>query len=227
MTAFVVILIIAYVAVVITREVYAATHIQKGFYVNAQSVSECNGILLTFDDGPDPENTPKVLDILKKYNVKALFFIIAKNAEQHPEIIKRIQAEGHTIGSHTYHHNPFMAFRTSGSYTKELKHADEVFKSLNINIKLFRPPLGITNAMIRKAIDKMNYHVVAWSIRSFDTRKTPRQEVLNRICSQLQPNSIILMHDRMHEADWLTEKVILFAHSRNLSFATPQEAIKY
>ncbi len=226
MTAFVVILIFAFAAI-IAREVYAATHIQKGFYVNAQSVSECNGILLTFDDGPDPENTPKVLDILSKYNVKALFFIIAKNAEQHPEIIRRILNEGHAIGSHTYNHNPFMAFRTSGSYTKELKHADEVFKSLNINTKLFRPPLGITNAMIRKAIDKMNYHVVAWSIRSFDTRKTPRQKVLNRICSQLQPNSIILMHDRMHEADWLTEKVILFAHSRNLSFATPQEAIKY
>ncbi|MCQ2226893.1 MAG: polysaccharide deacetylase family protein [Bacteroidales bacterium] len=226
MTAFVVILIFAFAAI-IAREVYAATHIQKGFYVNAQSVSDCNGILLTFDDGPDPENTPKVLDILSKYNVKALFFIIAKNAEQHPEIIRRILNEGHAIGSHTYSHNPFMAFKTSDSYFKELKRADEVFKSLNISTKLFRPPLGITNAMIRKAIDKMNYHVVAWSIRSFDTRKTPRQEVLNRICSQLQPNSIILMHDRMHEADWLTEKVILFAHSRNLSFATPQEAIKY
>lgn len=212
-----VIIIAVLLIAVIGREVYAATHIQSCIYIDAQCTTGTDNVLLTFDDGPHPVNTPLVLDVLKAHNVKAVFFCIASQAEKYPELISRIIAEGHTIGQHTYYHNPFHSFYPRRTYLDELQKAHQVFLRLGVNVSLFRPPLGITNAMIRWAVCQMNYKVVAWSVRSFDTRSESRQKVLSRVTSQLRPGSIVLLHDRMDQADSLTRDIILYCHSHNLS----------
>ncbi|MCQ2203372.1 MAG: polysaccharide deacetylase family protein [Bacteroidales bacterium] len=204
----VVVIIALAVICILAREVYAATHIGAKMYIDAQCTTGDESIMLTFDDGPHPVNTPKVLDVLKKHNIKATFFCIASEAEKYPDIVKRIVDEGHTIGQHTYYHNPMHSFYTGKKYLAELKKAHETFEKLGIKIELFRPPLGITNAMIRWATEQMGYKVIGWSVRSFDTRNESREKVLERVVRQLKKGDIVLLHDRMDKADWLAERII-------------------
>ncbi len=209
------------VVVVVMREVYVATHIQTCAYLPAICQTNGNGVMLTFDDGPDEINTPKVLCVLKKYNVKAAFFCIGSKAEKSPEVLQSIVSDGHVIGQHTYHHNPFRSFCSSSNYRHELMRAHEVFARLGVHIKLFRPPLGITNIMIKQAVKSLGYTTVAWSVRSFDTRSEGRDKVLRRVRQQLKPDSIILLHDRLEHCDELTEAIIAEVIERGWTFCNP------
>lgn len=200
--------IVTVVILLLAREIYIATHIQRSPYIKALCNTSDGSVLLTFDDGPHPTNTPKVLDVLKRHNVKAMFFCIGKEAEKYPEIVQRIVAEGHTIGQHSYSHNPMHYFCGAKHYRSELLKAHKVFEAIGVEILCFRPPLGITNYMVRKAVKAMNYKVVGWSVRSFDTRGKRVDKVMARIRDQITQGSVILLHDRMDDADVLTEKII-------------------
>jgi len=210
---------------IVAREVYVATHIQSCAYIKAMCSTSGNGVLLTFDDGPDEQNTPRVLSVLKKHNVKALFFCVGSEAEKNPELVKRIVSEGHTIGQHTYYHNPFHSFYSSDRYRKELVRAHEVFSKLGVEIRLFRPPLGITNIMIKHAVEKMNYKTIAWSVRSFDTRNESRDTVIRCVTNQIKEDSIILLHDRLDSADIVAEEIINEVNNRGWHFCNPQEIL--
>lgn len=218
---------IAVIAVVLllilTREIYAATHIQAGMYIKPICTTGNRGVLLTFDDGPNEKNTPKVLEMLRKHKVKAIFFCIGSEAERHPEIVKQIIADGHLIGQHTYYHNPFHSFYSSKRYQQELQKSHDTFARLGVDIKLFRPPLGITNKMIREAVEKMGYMTMAWSVRSFDTRSESREIVIKRVVEKMKDNSIILLHDRMDNADMVAESIIREIENRGWTLCDPSE----
>ena len=203
--------IILIVVVVIWLSVlfYGSAYMSSQMFVRAITrLNDKSSILLTFDDGPHPQNTPLVLDVLRKHNHKAVFFCIASEAEKYPELVRRIVSEGHTVGSHTYQHSWRTIFYSKQRYLEELQRADAVFKKIGVKIEYFRPPLGVVNGTIGWACRAMGYKAMGWSVRSFDTRDESRARVLCRITKKLKGGSIILLHDRLAEADVLADKVL-------------------
>lgn len=179
-------------------------------------VSE-NNISITFDDGPNPVFTPKILDLLEKHKAKATFFLIGKNAEQHPDLVRRIIKEGHTIGNHSYSHSKNFGFFSTGRITADLKKADEVLNSITSKkLKLFRPPFGVTNPNIKRALRRMGYHSIGWSKRSFDTANISEERILSRITSKLRKGDIILLHDTGPKSVVVLERLLLFLWSHEL-----------
>lgn len=162
--------------------------------INRLKTSE-KQVVLTFDDGPNAY-TPQILAILKSANVKAVFFIIGKNAEKHPEIVKQIVEDGHTIGIHTQRHAVNFPFYGSKKVEKELKDCQQILESITSRkIILFRPPFGIINPVIAKVARQMGLTIVGWGIRSLDTKAKDADKLLHKISGRLSNGSIILLHD--------------------------------
>lgn len=200
--------------------VYASACISSGVYLKALCKGDPwrNSIALTFDDGPDEDMTPKVLDVLKKYGVQAVFFVVGSKAEKHPEIMKRIRSEGHLIGSHTFSHSPFFPMRGRKYVSAELDMVDEaVFRHTGSRIRLFRPPFGVTNPVIGREVRRRGYITLGWSIRSLDTLTgKSREEVADRVAARLHHGAVILLHDRLPDADMLLEMIINEVLAKNV-----------
>ena len=153
-------------------------------------------VFLSFDDGPSDQFTPVILDILKRNNVKASFFCIGQHAEVYPDLVRRISSEGHRIGNHTNSHNWKIAFKPSSIIEAEIDRTNNIlFDITGSKPELFRPPFGITNPSIAKAIKGSGMQSVGWDIRSFDTISKDPQKLVRRISDKLRPGSIILLHD--------------------------------
>lgn len=173
------------------------------------NIDQSDSIFLTFDDGPTKHITPWVLDMLAKYDAKATFFCIGKNAEQHPDIVERILAEGHAIGNHTYSHTKSLNNRFS-AYIEDVELARTFLKS-----NLFRPPYGrITTSKMRRLSDQ--YHIIMWDILSRDySRLVSHRRCVREVVPHLRGGSIVAFHDSLKA-------------SRNMRYALPRvlEAIK-
>ncbi len=154
-------------------------------------------VALTFDDWPDGNTTPLLLDILKSKNIHATFFMIGKNVQQFSGIVERVHAEWHMIGNHTWNHTE-LDWLSNGDI------ADEILKTQNAINKitwytpiLFRPPYGMQNKMTLKILHALHLASIQWSLDTND-RKLPAKEVLvQRIMDNVSPGSIILMHDTL------------------------------
>ncbi|MCK5170454.1 MAG: polysaccharide deacetylase family protein [Bacteroidales bacterium] len=152
-------------------------------------------IAITFDDGPDSKITPKVLEILDEYNAKATFFCIGKNIENNKDLLKLIDEKGHLTGNHTWSHDRWFDLFSSKKMKSEIeKTSDLIFEIISKKPKLFRPPYGVTNPVLKRALKNINFHTIGWSIRSFDTINSP-EKTLKRIKNKLSPGDIILFHD--------------------------------
>lgn len=155
-----------------------------------------NEIMLTFDDGPDPEKTPQIIALLEKYNAKAVFFCIGKKIDQYPETAKLITDNGHVLGSHSYHHGFWFDILSSAKVADELRQAEQAIKNATGKETIFfRPPYGITNPNIGRALKQFNYRVIGWNIRSFDTMIHEPEKLEKRVLKRIKPGSIILLHD--------------------------------
>ncbi len=176
-----------------------------------------NYIAITFDDGPNPDFTPQILDLLKKHKAKATFFLIGKNAEQHPDLVQRIINEGHTIGNHSYSHSKNFGFFSAKRVTSELIKTDEILESITSKkLKLFRPPFGVTNPNIKRALRRMGYHSIGWSKRSMDTTNISEEKIFKRITSNLRKGDVILLHDTGPKTIVVLERLLLFLWSHEL-----------
>lgn len=152
-------------------------------------------VALTFDDGPT-KYTSEILDLLQLYQAKATFFCVGKQIEKYPEIAKRILAEGHTIGNHSYSHPNKMGFLTTNKVKEEIQKCDKVLQDiLTIQTPFYRPPFGITNPHIAKAIGQTRHSVIGWNNRSLDTVIKNPNTIFNRIYKRLERQTIVLMHD--------------------------------
>jgi peptidoglycan-N-acetylglucosamine deacetylase len=153
-----------------------------------------NIIYLTFDDGPTPEVTFYVLDELKKYNAKATFFCIGKNVKEHFDIYKRIIAEGHKPGNHTFNH-------LNGWKTDDREYLEDIKQAANIiDSEYFRPPYGRITKFQLKALQGENYKLktVMWSVLSgdFDVKISPENCYLN-VIKNVKPGAIVVFHDSL------------------------------
>lgn len=190
--------------------IYASYSIKSGVYLKTLCSNPPKGkvIALTFDDGPDTEQTPKILDLLKEYNVQACFFCIGNKVKKNPEIAQRIVKEGHLIGNHSFSHSFSFPLYSAKRITDELLLTEkEIEKASDIRTRLFRPPFGVTNPTIAKVVKKMNYITIGWSIRSLDT-KGSEEKAFRRIQSKIHPGAVILLHDTMPFSDILFRKVL-------------------
>jgi peptidoglycan-N-acetylglucosamine deacetylase len=199
-------------------------NIQSGFYCKVLCCGEAGKkiIGLSFDDGPDEKITPEILYILKENNVKAAFFVIGCKAEEYPGLIRNIDDEGHALGSHSYSHSFFFDLFRSAKMVEELQKTDNILmKILNKKIKMFRPPYGVTNPPLARALRIMDYHIIGWSLRSKDTVIENENLLYERVTKRLKAGDIILFHDTKRNVAGVLDKFIKFAKENNYHFERP------
>lgn len=155
-----------------------------------------NIVAITFDDGPNPNYTPQILDILKEKGVKATFFVVGLHVKKYPDIAKRIVAEGHDIGNHTYTHKDLVP-ATRRMVLAQAHKTEQIIKRVTgVMPKYFRPPRGIYSSAVRRLlVDKEDYRLVLWTASSVDWRKISADAILRRISRHTRPGSILLFHD--------------------------------
>jgi peptidoglycan/xylan/chitin deacetylase (PgdA/CDA1 family) len=183
-------------------------------------------VLLTFDDGPDPQTTPIILDILRKHEVKAIFFVIGNKALAQPELLKQMVADGHAIGNHTQKHPPLFALMSGKNVRREIEATNQTLEQIiGKGTRLFRPPVGYTNPIIARVVTKLNIQTIGWRARSYDSFITKPEWLLKRVLRITKPGNIVLMHDnRTHTAaildDYLNkaqQNGIIFAKQATLN----------
>lgn len=153
-------------------------------------------IAITFDDGPLPEHTPAVLNILKAHNVKATFFCIGKNINANQALLAQIDEDGHLIGNHSYEHSFWFDLKSASKMKAELQQTHGLIRQITgKEIKWFRPPYGVTNPNLAKAAKAMNYEAIGWNVRSMDTVVKDSADLLQKMKKRLQPGAVLLFHD--------------------------------
>lgn len=161
-----------------------------------QGPTDQKRVSLTFDDGPDPRFSNDVLDVLKQYNVPATFFVLGSKAVANPDIVKRMQNEGHVIGNHTYSHPNLVKESDLQTLEREVIRTEDALNSIiGYRTKLFRPPYGFLYNELVEKLGKMNNYVIGWSVDSLDWQEDPPEVITSRVVDNIQPGSIILMHD--------------------------------
>lgn len=192
---------------------WSSWSISAGVYLRAVCKFNTNEkvVALSYDDGPEPATTLPLLEVLKKYNAKASFFCIGHKADQFPEIVRKIIDEGHEIGNHSYgHETTFPLYRKKKMKDDLLKAQQILEQASGRQVRLFRPPFGVTNPTMGNVVKEFGWTPVGWSIRSLDTQAQTADKVLRRIKRKLKPGVIILLHDRMPFCAELTEKLLVY-----------------
>ncbi len=158
---------------------------------------DATGVVLTFDDGPDPVHTRAVLDALDVHDAKATFFVIGRKAEEHRDVVEEILRRGHEVGVHGYEHDRLFALRGSKRVRADLERAIRTLENITGKTPLlFRPPIGHTNPAIARIADQLDLTVVGWSVRARDgLARTKPDDVLARISRGLEDGAIVLLHD--------------------------------
>jgi len=168
-----------------------------GFFVRSfcRSSRPGAGVVISFDDGPDPSGTKGLLEALSQHGVKAAFFPIGMKAEAHPDLLREIDQAGHVIGNHTYRHAWFTNMLVGKSLEQEMARAQKVIEAaIGKTPAFFRPPAGLTNPHYRKVLKRLGLVSVGWDVRVFDTRKKS-ESVVEEVLNKVREGSIILLHE--------------------------------
>lgn len=152
-------------------------------------------VALTFDDGPEEYWTPKILDILKEKDVKATFFVIGKQVQKNPNMLKRIFAEGHVIGNHTFDHADLTKLDAQQVYQEIENGALEIHKVIGKTPQFVRPPFGFHNKTVDDIVYSKNRIIVLWSLDTEDWTGVDTATIKSRIIPKMQNGYIILQHD--------------------------------
>ena len=153
-------------------------------------------IALTLDDGPDPEVTPAVLDLLAELGVRASFFCIAQRAQAHPALLRRIVQAGHSVQNHSHQHRHHFSLLGPRGFEREIGRAQQVLGDLcGVRPHCFRAPAGLRNPLLDPVLNRLGLHLVSWTRRGFDTRESQPARVLGRLERGLAGGDILLLHD--------------------------------
>ncbi|WP_281321870.1 polysaccharide deacetylase family protein [Flavobacterium aestivum] len=219
-----VLIAILWFLVVFWGSAYIASNYHVTAYCNNPLEKE-KKIALTFDDGPHEMTTP-VLEILRQYNAKATFFCIGKNIESHPDILKKITEEGHTVGNHSYSHSPFFDFYRKKQVITEIEQTDALIESVSGKKPiLFRPPYGVTNPSIRRALAVTKHKTIGWNIRSLDGGTKNEKFIFGRIIKRIKPGGIVLLHDTSIQTVNVLEQLLSFLHKNNYRVVPLEELL--
>jgi peptidoglycan/xylan/chitin deacetylase (PgdA/CDA1 family) len=182
-------------------------------------------IALTFDDGPHPEYTPRILDILREHHVRATFFVVGKMAEQYPDLLREQAAAGHSIGNHTYHHVNLTRIPPT-DVAAEIKACGEVIQSITGKVPhLFRPPGGDYDRNIAEVAEALGYWIVLWTDDPGDYAKPAESTLRQRLFSRLGNGGIILLHDGIAETIDLLPDLIKYLRSQGYELVTVDEML--
>jgi len=153
-------------------------------------------VALTLDDGPDPEVTPRVLEVLARADVRASFFCIGQRAERHPALVREIVAQGHAVENHSLRHRHDFALLGLGGYLREIGEAQTRLATIAGSApRFFRAPAGLRNPFLDYALARLGLPLVSWTRRGFDTRTAAAQTVHARLTRGLAAGDILLLHD--------------------------------
>lgn len=204
-------------------------HMRWNFYLKAFTSKKnqtTKQIALTFDDGPNPNFTLKVLDLLNQYNAKATFFCIGVNVETYPEIFKSIIDNGHDIGNHSFSHDAMIAFNSTETWLNEIKQADNsILRIGGKKTNLFRPPFGVTTPKLARALKVTEHKVIGWNIRSYDTVTKSPKRIIKRITKQIKPGAILLLHDKQPNVLPVLEHLLRVLQKRDYQTVTINELL--
>lgn len=193
--------ITAYVAIILCGVFF----LRLGMFVDviSRGPAEARGVALTFDDGPSPKSTPRILDLLDEAKAKATFFVIGKKAEKHPELVREILKRGHAVAMHSYAHHRLFSMKSARYVREDLKKAMAVLEEITGERPvLFRPPIGHTNPTIARVVKELGLEVIGWSVRALDgVAAADPKKVAARVKRGLEDGAIVLMHDAAERED--------------------------
>jgi peptidoglycan/xylan/chitin deacetylase (PgdA/CDA1 family) len=186
------------------------------------------GVALTFDDGPHPEHTARVLDVLAARGAKATFFVVGERAERYPALIERMIAEGHAVGSHGHRVDPWLGFRGLPAVRDDLGTSVRVLERLiGEPPTMFRPPYGVLNPRLARAADELDLDIVCWNVRGLDgVARTTADALVARVVPQLRDGAIVCLHDAAERGDRVPvapaalPRILAAARDRNLALVT-------
>ncbi len=192
-----------------------------------------NEIALTIDDGPEPEVTPQVLDMLDQYQIKATFFCIGRRAVLYPELTKEIVQRGHELGNHSQHHRHTFSLSGSQAIYREVSAAQKTLTNITgVVPRFFRAPAGLRNLFLAPVLSRLNLQLAHWSIRAYDTTVKNSDKVKAKLLRGIKPGTILLLHDGNAARTKTNEPMILAvlptlieaAKQQNLRFVTLSQA---
>lgn len=201
----------------------------QGATIQAAKLSSGQKVVaLTFDDGPWPQTTAKILDILKKNDIKSTFFVVGQNVKNYPDLAKRVVTDGHTIANHTWHHwyhymNPRVAAYEIDNTT------NLIYQTTGVKTSLFRPPGGIMHNGVAAYARSNKYAIIMWSADSVDYSRPAVPRLINNIFREAKAGGIVLMHDgggdRTHTVQALPEIISKF-RKQGYQFVTIPELLE-
>ena len=190
--------------------------------VAVSNMEESKKIALTFDDGPHPYYTEQLLDGLKERDVKATFFVLGKHAEQYPELVERMNDEGHLIGNHTYSHMQ-LSQRNSEEFKEELIKTNELIEELTgQEVQYVRPPYGTWD---KKFEQELNMFPVLWNIDTLDWSSKNVAGIVQKVKNKAKDNGIILMHDEYKTTVTAALQIIDELKEEGYEFVTVEELL--
>jgi peptidoglycan/xylan/chitin deacetylase (PgdA/CDA1 family) len=180
-------------------------------------------IALTFDDGPNSGNTPKLLDMLAKYDVHATFFVLGWRIKGNESLLRRMAEEGHEIGNHSYDHKRYTSLKDS-AIEDQLRRTNElIYAACGVTPTLARPPYGSKNAKVLKCFEEMGFACVTWSIDPEDWNSTNAKSICSHVVSRARNGSIVLMHDIRKTSVAAAEMIIKTLKAQGYTFVTVSE----
>lgn len=169
-----------------------------------------NSVALTFDDGPDPEVTPRVLDLLDAFGARASFFVLGERADRHPHLLREMLRRGHDVENHTHRHPYGFACMGPVAQWREIRQAQEaIAAACGRAPHFFRAPMGLRNPLLDPVLAAEGLQLASWTRRGLDTRRRPPERILARLTRRLAAGDILLLHDGSSARDAAGRPLVL------------------
>ena len=178
-------------------------------------------LLLTLDDGPHPDSTPALLDLLDRHGVKAVFFVIGSRVKQWPDLAREIRRRGHVLGNHSQTHpsGRFWVLGPHGTWQEIAGCQQSLREITGESPHWFHAPVGHYNTFTHPALDELELRLMSWSCRGFDTVDPNVPHVMRRMAGDLKPGAIVLLHEAIPTSVELVEGILQLAQSKGLRWA--------
>lgn len=180
-----------------------------GKFINRAPIQR-QAVALTFDDGPNPDTTPALLDFLKSSGIRAIFFCIGNKVAKHPDLIERMLKEGHIIGNHSMLHHPATNIFRSSRLRRDIAAAQAIIQEISGATPVyFRPPMGLSNPRLFPVLRELGLQAVGWTTRAFDSSNSKPEKLAARLIRGVRPGAILLLHDNILRKDTMEQTLRL------------------